>query len=126
MSLNILRIQQNSGFHFGDFIINLPIAKIKLANCQNKTCQFFPLYSIHCVYLFMLDMQYSSQGTIALSPSPSLSLSLSLPLSFSLPLTIISNINAIDCTVFPSPISSASIQFCLVYQLNSSQLRSSN
>lgn len=40
-------------------------------------------------------------------------------------LTKISIRKAMDCTVFPRPISSARIQFCLAYQLNSSQLRPS-
>ena len=31
-----------------------------------------------------------------------------------------------DCTVFPSPISSAKMQFCLAYQLKSSQFTPSS
>ena len=43
----------------------------------------------------------------------------------STPLTKISMRKAMDCTVLPSPISSARIQFCLAYQLKRSQLRPS-
>ena len=119
MSLNMLGINQNGGFYFHNFIINPPITKIKLANFSTiRYSLCLSVYVRHAIFF----LRYYSSLSLSLPPSPSLSLSLPL----SLPLTIISNINAIDCTVFPSPISSASIQFCLVYQLNSSQLSPSN
>lgn len=47
-------------------------------------------------------------------------------MNLNIELTYISLSKAMDWTVFPSPISSARIQFCLVYQLKRSQLTPSS
>ena len=49
----MLRIQQNGGFNFSDFIINLSITKIKL-------CQFFPLYSDYINHIQVLILSGAS------------------------------------------------------------------
>ena len=52
----MLRIQQNGGIYFGNFIINLPIAKLNSANLKHYTV-------VDCYYLGVMEARVAVYKT---------------------------------------------------------------